>query len=133
MKARPTIHHGSSPGDARISTRLRALLLLLVISAAIVLPHSAAQAVASIGVVAEFPTIATVGQTSLTAFVAVYNTSSGPEASSDVTLNSIHIVPSCSNFHLDVPVPATQELSRSALRAPATRAQLVEAGPSTCL
>jgi hypothetical protein len=73
-----------------------ALTALLVL--AVLVPITAAQAAPSVGVIVNFPTNPTVGQTGIPATFTVFNTSTAPDELGTVTVGPLTLIPSCSNF-----------------------------------
>lgn len=92
-----------------------ALAALLVL--AVLVPITAAQAAPSVGVIVNFPTTATVGQTGLPATFTVLNISTAPDEAGSVTVGQLTLIPSCSNFDPgcdgpgSIPDPGTFDLS----------------------
>ena len=101
-----------------------ALAALLVL--AVLVPITSAHAAPGVGVIVNFPTNPSVGQTGLVATFTVINTSTEPDQLGTVTTGELTLIPSCSNFDPgcdapgSIPDPDVFNLSATGVGEPAT-------------
>jgi len=88
------------------SKSLRLVVALAVAAVPFVVAIPSAFAGVGLGVAPTFPTPVTVGQTNVPASVTITNLSNGVEASGNVTVTAIHLVPSCGKSGTGANCPA---------------------------